>query len=73
MKIKVSLLILIFGYVMDFIGAWMKITHQALADEILTLSALLKIIGMLLFTFFLLAHPKVKEFLNYDKFQDSFK
>lgn len=39
----------------------------------LTISAFLKVIGLLLFTFLLLAHPKVKEFLNYDKIEDSFK
>lgn len=61
------------GYAIEFIGAWMKITHQAPADLTLTLSAFLKVIGLLLFTFFMLAHPKVKAFLNYNKFDDSFK
>lgn len=73
MKIKAALLILVFGFVIEFIGAWMKVTHQALADITLTASAFLKVIGLLSFTFLLLAHPKVKEFLNYDKFNDSFK
>lgn len=73
MKIKVALLILILGYALDFIGAWMKITHQAFADLTLTVSAFSKVTGLLLFTFLLLAHPKVKEFLNYDKQEDSFK
>jgi len=73
MKIKTGLLILIVGYVIDFIGAWMKVTHQQFADMALGIAVLLKVTGLLLFTFFLLAHPKVKAFLNYDKFDDSFK
>jgi hypothetical protein len=73
MRIKYGLLLLVFGYIIEFVGAWMKITHQTLADLTLTASAFLKVIGLLLFTFALLAHPKVKEFLEYDKFKDSFK
>ena len=73
MKIKAALLILVFGYVIEFFGAWMKYTHQAAADVTLTISLFLKVIGLLLFTFFMLAHPKVKAFLHYDKFDDSFK
>lgn len=73
MKIKAALLILVFGYVIEFIGAWMKVTHQEFADIALGISALLKVTGLLLLTFFLLAHPKVKAFLNYDNFEDSFK
>ena len=73
MKIKFSILIFVFGYALDFMGIWLKIIHQPLADIILAIAALLKIIGLLLFTFFLLGHPKVKEFLAYDEFRDSFK
>lgn len=73
MKIKFGILILVFGYVLEFIGAWLKITHQPFADLTLAIAALLKVIGLLLFTFTLLAHPKVKEFLKYDEFSDSFK
>jgi hypothetical protein len=52
---------------------WMKITHQALADFFLTFAAILKIIGVLLFAVFFLRHPKVKKFLEYDEYNDSFK
>ena len=73
MKIKSAILTLVFGYVLDFIGAWLKITHQPFADITLTIAAFLKVIGLLAFTFMLLAHPKIKEFLEYDKLKDSFK
>lgn len=73
MKIKIALIMLAFGYVLDFVGAWMKITHQAPADFTLTIAMFLKALGVLLFVFFILSHPKVKEFLEYDKYKDSFK
>jgi hypothetical protein len=73
MKLKIAILILVFGYVLEFIGAWFKITHQAPADLTLAASAFFKVTGLLLFTFLLLAHPRVKAFLEYDKFRDSFK
>ena len=72
MKIKFGLFIFIFGYILDFIGVWMKITHQAFGDITLAAAAIFKIVGLLLFTFMLLAHPKIKEFLEYDEFKDSF-
>ncbi len=73
MKIKSGLIILAIGLVIDFIGTWLKITHQTNGDLVLTIAALLKIIGLLLFIFSLFAHPKVKEFLEYDQYTDSFK
>jgi hypothetical protein len=73
MKIRSAIIILALGYVLGFIGAWFKITHQAPADLTLAVSAFLKAIGVILLTVFLLAHPKIKEFLDYDKYKDSFK
>ena len=73
MKIKSSIWIIAFAYIVDFIGMWMKITHQAFADFFLTLATVLKVIGVLLFAIFFLRHPKVKEFLEYDQYKDSFK
>lgn len=73
MKIKLSIWVFVFGFIVDFIGVWMKITHQAFGDLVLAFASVLKIIGLLLLTTFLLGHPQVKEFLNYDKFKDSFK
>ena len=58
---------------MGFIGAWMKVTHQLFADFVLGLSALLKLLGVLLLAIFLFRHPKVKKFLRYDEHEDSFK
>jgi hypothetical protein len=73
MKIKFTLFILVFGFVFDFIGSWLKITHHAHGDEMVLAAAIFKIVGLLAFTFLILGHPKVREFLNEDKFKDAFK
>jgi len=73
MRIKLSIWILVIGFMIGFIGAWMKITHQFFADFVLGLSALIKLLGLLFLAIFFLRHPKVKEFLNMDEYKDSFK
>ena len=73
MKIRFSIVIIVIGYVLDFAGAWMKITHQAMADAVLTISMFTKSIGLILFVIFMLAHPKVKQFLNYREYDDAFR
>ncbi len=73
MKIKASIWVFIVGYLLDFIGSWMKIMHQAGGDFALTLGALLKMVGLVLIAILLLRHPKVKSFLSEGEFGDSFK
>jgi glucan phosphoethanolaminetransferase (alkaline phosphatase superfamily) len=73
MRIKLSIWIVVIGFMIGLIGVWMKITHQLFADFVLGASALLKLLGVLLLAIFLLRHPKVKEFLHYDEHKDSLK
>jgi len=73
MKIRSAIWLLVIGYSAEFIGAWMKITHQAFADFALTFSAIMKVIGLILLAVFFFRHPKVKAFLDYDQYSDSFK
>jgi hypothetical protein len=73
MKIKTAIWIFVLGYSLDFIGAWMKITHQVFADFALGIAAILKIIGLVLLALFFFRHPKVKQFLEHDQYSDSFK
>ena len=73
MKIKASVWILVFGYILDFLGSWMKIMHMALGDFVLTIGVLSKVIGMLLLVILLFRHPKIRSFLNEKEFEDSFK
>ena len=64
MKIKFSLWLLVVGYAMDFIGAWMKIVHRPHADFMLAVSAIVKVVALFSLIYFLLSHPRVKEFLE---------
>jgi hypothetical protein len=73
MKIKLSIWILVVGFMIGFIGSWMKITHQFFADFVLGISALLKLLGLLLLAIFLFQHPKIKQFLSHDRYSDAFK
>jgi len=73
MKIKAAIWIFVLGYSLDFIGAWMKITHQLFADFALAVAAILKVIGLDLLAVFFFRHPKVKQFLEHDQYSDSFK
>ena len=56
MRIKLSIWILVIGFMFGFVGAWMKITHQVFADLVLDFSALIKLLSLL----FLLIHVEVR-------------
>ena len=64
MKTKHAIILLVFGYCLDFIGALFKILHTAQADITLTIAAILKVLGALLFLYKLLTYPKIKDFLE---------
>lgn len=65
MKIKHALLLLAFGYCIDFIGAAEKIMHHRYADPLLLVGMILKILGIIIFLYKLFTNPKAKEFLNW--------
>jgi hypothetical protein len=64
MKAKHAISILVFGYCFDFVGALFKITHRPSADTLLTVAAILKVVGALIFLYKITNYPKFKEFLN---------
>ena len=64
MKAKYAISLLVFGYCLDFIGGLLKILHTAQADITLTLAAVLKVAGALLFLYKLTNYPKIKDFLE---------
>ena len=64
MKTKHAIAVLVLGYCLDFIGALFKIIHSPGADTFLTIAAVLKITGALLFLYKLTNYSKIKEFLN---------
>ncbi len=73
MKITTFIWIFVAGFLLDFVGTFMKITHQALADETLLAATILKIVGGSLTVWLFLRNPKVREFLDHDAHKDSFK
>ncbi|HEX8428048.1 GldL-related protein [Hymenobacter sp.] len=64
MKAKHALLLFVLGLCTNLVGALFKIQHWRGADILLIMGSLLEVMGILLFTYKLLTHPKVKEFLN---------
>jgi hypothetical protein len=64
MKTKHNIILLVFGYCLDFPGGLFKIMHRLGADTILTVAAVMKIAGGLLFLHKLVTYPKWKDFLN---------
>jgi hypothetical protein len=64
MKAKHSIALLVFGYCLDFVGGLFKILHSPKADTILTIAAILKILGAILLLYKVTNYPKIKEFLN---------
>jgi len=64
MKAKHAIILLILGYCLDFWGGLNKILHTPQANILLTVAAILKIPGALLFLYKLVSYPKWKNFLN---------
>lgn len=64
MKLKYWIIIMAFGFVFGFLGAWMKVLHKAYADHMLTLAMVVKVVCSLVIAFKLVKHPRLKEFLN---------
>ncbi len=64
MKAKHALILLVFGFCLDAIGALMKIMHRPQWDTLFTLAMVLKILGGLLFAYKLVTYPKWKDFMN---------
>ena len=65
MKAKHALILYVLGLCTELVGALFKIQHWVHADILLIMGTGLKVTGVLLFGYKLLAHPKVKDFLNW--------
>ena len=64
MKTKHGFLLLVLGYCFDFVGAYLKITHKANADNIFLIATGLKIIGALFILYKLVIYRKFRDFMN---------
>jgi hypothetical protein len=65
MKAKHAIILLLLGFCLDFIGALFKILHTEEANLTLTIAAILKVLGTLLFLYKLTTYPKFKDFMNH--------
>ena len=65
MKTKHAIALLVVGYCFDFIGALLQIVHSANANTVLTVGAVLKVVGALLLLYKILTYAKFKDLLNW--------
>jgi hypothetical protein len=64
MKAKHAVSLLLFGYCVDFIGAFLKILHTSNADLTLTVAAIFKVLGGLILIHKIITYPKFKDFMD---------
>ena len=64
MKAKYTILIIVVGYCLDFMGTLFKIQHQSYADTTLVIATFLKITGILLLTYKIIQYEGFRKFMN---------
>jgi hypothetical protein len=64
MKAKHAIALLIFGYCLDFIATFFKITHRPGADTSFGLATILKVVGALILLYKITNYPKFKDFID---------
>ncbi len=64
MKIKHALFALVLGNVLEFVGAFLKISHSEYAQLVLGLGLGLIVFGGIALLYKLAVHPKVRAFIN---------
>ena len=65
MKIKHTLISMVLGQLLVFVGGIIKINHMPQSKYLLTTGLVLIIGGGIAFLYKLSTHPKVKDFLNF--------
>ncbi|AYN02240.1 hypothetical protein MQX03_02195 [Chryseobacterium aahli] len=68
MKAKYAIFVFLAGFLLNLLGAWLKITHLSFGamngNLCLTIGSILQSIGIVLIIFKVLKYPKFKDFLN---------
>ena len=68
MKAKYAIFGFLAGFVLNIVGAWIKITHIAFGamsgNLCITIGSILQGIGIILIIFKVVKYPKFKDFLN---------
>jgi len=65
MKVKHILFLLAAGYMLEVLGAFMKVMHQASADIVLGCATIVIVVAILLLVYKLITYPKFKDFMNW--------
>lgn len=65
MKTKHTFLILIIGFLLNIIGAFLKIVHFPNANLFLTIGSIIEVIGVLCILYKLFTYPKFRDFMNW--------
>lgn len=65
MKTKHAILIFIIGFLVNIVGAFLKITHLLNPNLFLAFSSTIEIIGVLLILYKLFTYPKFRDLMNW--------
>lgn len=65
MKVKHTIFLIAAGYILEVLGAFMKIMHRASADLVFACAAILIVAGIILLVYKLITYPKFKDFMNW--------
>ena len=64
MKAKYTIIIIVVGYCLEFMGSLFKIQHQGFADNTLVIATLLKVLGAVLLAYKIVQYEGFKKFMN---------
>jgi len=64
MKAKYTIVIIVVGYCLEFMGALFKIQHQSFADNTLVIATVLKVLGVVLLAYKIIQYDGFKKFMN---------
>ena len=68
MKAKYAIFVFLAGFLLNLMGAWLKITHLSFGtingNSCLTIGSVLQSLGIVLIIYKVLTYPKFKDFLN---------
>ncbi len=64
MEAKYTIIIIVVGYCLDFLGSLFKIQHQSYADATLIIATVLKVFGIVLLAYKIIQYEGFKKFMN---------
>ena len=64
MKAKYTIVIILVGYCLEFMGGLFKIQHNSFAVNILVTAIVIKVLGMVLLTYKIIQYQGFKKFMN---------